>query len=140
MAQPSLELIRGVPLFAAADETFLERLAEEFMERTYRAGETIAEEGESGRTFVVIERGEVTVTVHGQEVGRLGAGDAFGEMALIDKSARTATVVADTEVHGYQLPVWSFRPLVESHPEMAWALLETVAQRVRDAEARADSS
>jgi CRP-like cAMP-binding protein len=43
-------------------------------------------------------------------------------------------------VLGYQLPVWSFRPLVESHPEMVWALLETVAQRVRDAEARAGLS
>ena len=135
--QPSLELIRGIPLFAEAEDRFLERLAGEFMERTYAAGETIAEEGEAGRTFIVIERGEVTVTVHGREVGRLGPGDAFGEMALIDKSARSATIKADTEVHGYQLPVWSFRPLVESHPEMAWALLEALSQRVRDAEARA---
>jgi len=133
---PSLDLIRGVPLFAEADESFLQRLAGEFMERTYAAGETIAEEGEAGRTFVVIERGEVTVTVHGEEVGRLGPGDSFGEMALIDKSARSATVKADTEVHGYQLPVWSFRPLVESHPEMAWALLEALAERVREAEGR----
>jgi CRP-like cAMP-binding protein len=140
MPQPSLDLIRGVPLFAAADDGFLERLSDEFMERTFSAGETIAEEGERGRTFIVIESGQVTVTVKGKEVSRLGAGDAFGEMALIDKSARTATVRADTDVHGYQLPVWSFRPLVESHPEMAWALLETVAQRVRDAEARAESS
>jgi CRP-like cAMP-binding protein len=138
--QPSLELIRGVPLFATADDRFLEQLAGEFMERTFNAGETIAEEGESGRTFIVIESGQATVTVHGQEVARLGSGDAFGEMALIDKSSRTATVVADTDVHCYQLPVWSFRPLVESHPEMAWALLETVAQRVRDAEARAELS
>jgi CRP/FNR family cyclic AMP-dependent transcriptional regulator len=133
---PSLDLIRGVPLFAEADESFLQRLAGEFMERTFAAGETIAEEGEAGRTFVVIERGEVTVTVHGEEVGRLGPGDSFGEMALIDKSARSATVKADTEVHGYQLPVWSFRPLVESHPEMAWALLEALAQRVREVEGR----
>jgi CRP/FNR family transcriptional regulator, cyclic AMP receptor protein len=133
---PSLDLIRGVPLFAEADESFLERLAGEFMQRTFAAGETIAEEGEAGRTFIVIERGEVTVTVHGEEVGRLGPGDSFGEMALIDKSARSATVKADTEVHGYQLPVWSFRPLVESHPEMAWALLEALAQRVREAEGR----
>jgi CRP/FNR family transcriptional regulator, cyclic AMP receptor protein len=133
---PSLDLIRGVPLFAEADESFLQRLAGEFMERTFAAGETIAEEGEAGRTFIVIERGEVTVTVHGQEVGRLGPGDSFGEMALIDKSARSATVRADTEVHGYQLPVWSFRPLVESHPEMAWALLEALAERVREAEGR----
>jgi len=135
--QPSLELIRGIPLFAEAEDRFLERLAGEFMERTYAAGETIAEEGEAGRTFIVIERGEVTVTVHGREVGRLGPGDAFGEMALIDKSARSATVKADTEVHGYQLPVWSFRPFFESNPEMAWALLEALSQRVRDAEARA---
>jgi CRP/FNR family transcriptional regulator, cyclic AMP receptor protein len=134
--QPSLDLIRGIPLFAEADDRFLEQLAGDFMERTFAAGETIAEEGEPGRTFVVIETGEVTVTVHGQEVGRLGPGDAFGEMALIDKSARSATVKADTEVRGYQLPVWSFRPFVEGHPEMAWALLEALAQRVRDAEAR----
>jgi CRP-like cAMP-binding protein len=133
---PSIELIRGVPLFADADEKFLDRLAAEFIERTYVPGETITEEGEAGRTFVVIESGDATVTVHGQEVGKLGAGEAFGEMALIDKSARSATVKADSEVHGYQLPVWSFRPLVESHPEMAWALLEALAQRVRAAESR----
>jgi CRP-like cAMP-binding protein len=136
VAAPSIELIRGVPLFAQADDALLERLAGEFMERTYAPGELIAEEGETGRTFVVIDRGEVTVTVHGQEVGRLGPGDAFGEMALIDKSARSATVKADTEVHGYQLPVWSFRPFVEGHPEITWALLEGLAQRVREAESR----
>ena len=136
MPAPSLDLIRGVPLFAEADDRFLEQLAGEFMERTFAAGDTIAEEGEVGRTFIVIEKGEVTVTVHGQEVTRLGPGDSFGEMALIDKSARSATVKAETELHGYQLPVWSFRPLVESHPEMAWALLEALAQRVRVAESR----
>jgi CRP-like cAMP-binding protein len=136
VAAPSLDLIRGVPLFAEADDRFLEQLAGEFMERTYAAGEVIAEEGAAGKTFVVIESGYVTVTVRGQEVGKLGAGDAFGEMALIDKSARSATVTAGSEVHGYQLPVWSFRPLVESHPEMVWSLLEALAQRVREAEAR----
>ena len=136
MPGPSTQLIRGVPLFAEADEKFLDRLAGEFIERTYAPGETITEEGEAGRTFVVIESGEATVTVHGQEVGKLGPGESFGEMALIDKSARSATVKADSEVHGYQLPVWSFRPLVESHPEMAWALLEALAQRVRVAESR----
>ncbi len=57
-------------------------------------------------------------------------------MALIDRSARSATVKADTEVRGYQLPVWSFRPLIESHPEVVWPLLEALAQRVRAAESR----
>ena len=136
MAKPSVELLRGVRLFAELDDGFLESLASEFMTRTYAAGDTLAEEGESGRTLIVIETGNVTVTVHGEEVGRLGPGDAFGEMSLVDRSARSATVKADTEVRGYQLPVWSFRPLIESHPEVAWSLLEALAQRVRAAEGR----
>ena len=136
MLAPSRDLLRGVPLFTETDEKFLDRLAGEFNDRRYAPGELLAEEGERGRTFFVIESGEAAVIVHGNEVRRLGPGDSLGEMALIDKSARTATVTADTEVHGYQLPVWSFRPLVESHPEMAWALLEALAQRVRVAESR----
>ena len=136
MPAPSRDLIRGVPLFAEIDETFLDRLAGEFNDRTYAAGDLLAEEGERGRTFFVIESGEAAVLVHGNEVRRLGPGDSFGEMALIDKSARSATVRADTEVRGYQLPVWSFRPIVESHPEMFWAMLSALAQRVREAESR----
>ena len=137
MPAPSLDLIRGVPLFSGGSYPFLQRLAGEFFERTYRAGEAITEEGESGKTFVVIESGEVSVNVRGRQVGRLGPGQAFGEMALIDKSTRSATVRAETDAHCYLLPVWSFRPIVEAHPEMAWALLEALAQKIRDVEARA---
>jgi CRP/FNR family transcriptional regulator, cyclic AMP receptor protein len=133
---PSLDLLRGVPLFAGLDDKFLKRLSGEFFERTYRAGEAIAAEGETGKTFVVIETGSVAVTVHGLEVGHLGPGQAFGEMALIDKSERSATVTAETDAHCFLLPVWSFRPIVEEHPEMAWALLEALAQKVREVEAR----
>jgi CRP-like cAMP-binding protein len=134
--KPTVDLLRNVPLFAEGSDTFLERLSGEFFERTYRAGDAIAEEGESGKTFVVIESGDVVITVRGHEVGRLGSGQAFGEMALIDKSARSATVRAVTDAHCYLLPVWSFRPIVEAHPEMAWALLEALAQRIRDVESR----
>jgi CRP-like cAMP-binding protein len=136
MPAPSRDLIRGIPLFAETDEKFLDRLAKEFNPRTYAPGELMAEEGEPGRTFFVIESGEATVLVRGNEVHRLGPGDSFGEIALIDRSDRSATVRAETQVRGYQLPVFSFRPIVESHPEMTWALLEALARRVRDAETR----
>jgi CRP-like cAMP-binding protein len=138
MPPPSIELLQGVSLFAGGSDAFLKKLAGEFFERTYRAGEPIAEEGESGKTFVVIESGDVSVSVHGREVGRLGPGDAFGEMALIDKSARSATVRAVTDAHCFLLPVWSFRPIVEAHPEVAWSLLETLAQRIRDIQGEHD--
>jgi len=135
---PTVDLLRNVPLFAGGSDAFLQRLSGEFFERTYRAGEAIAEEGASGKTFVVIASGDVSISVRGREVGHLGAGQAFGEMALIDKSARSATVRAVTETHCYLLPVWSFRPIVEAHPEMVWSLLEALAQRIRDAESRLD--
>jgi CRP-like cAMP-binding protein len=136
VAGPSLDVLRAIPLFATADDAFLERLSSDFTMRTYAAGETITVEGESGRTFLVIDAGEATVTVHGEGVGRLGPGDALGEMALIDKSARSATVVADSDVRAFQLPVWSFRPLIEKNPEVLWAFLEAMARRVREVEAR----
>ena len=136
MAKPTPELLRKVNLFSGLDDRELESLADEFNERRFSAGDKIALEGEGGLMFFVVDSGEASVEVHGEEVGRLGPGDAFGEMALIDRSARSATVKADTEVRGYQLPVWSFRPLIESHPEVVWPLLESLAQRVRAAESR----
>src|SRR5882724_10718007 len=136
MPTPSLDLIRGVPLFSGLDDRILQRLAGEFFEKSFSDGEVIALEGEAGRTFVVIESGDVSVSVQGTEVSRLGAGEAFGEMALIDKSARSATVKAVGQAHCFLLPIWSFRPIVEEHPEMTWALLESLAKLVRDTQAR----
>jgi CPA1 family monovalent cation:H+ antiporter len=136
MPAPSVELLRGIPLFSGLDDAVLTRLSGEFFEKTFAPGDTIATEGETGRTFVVIESGAASVWVHGREVRRLGAGEAFGEMALIDKSARSATVKAESEAHCFLMPVWSFRPLVEERPDMMWLLLEALAQRIRDVEAR----
>ena len=136
MPTPTLDLIHGVPLFSGLDDTLLQRLAGEFFEKTFSDGEVIATEGEAGRTFVVIESGEVSVSVQGTTVSTLGPGKAFGELALIDKSARSATVTAVGQAHCYLMPIWSFRPIVEEHPEMAWTLLESLAKLVRDIEAR----
>ena len=68
----------------------------------------------------------------------LGPGDYFGEMALIDQSChyRSAKITADTELHCLMFAQWGFRHFAMSHPETAWALLEMMAQRVRDAENR----
>jgi len=84
----------------------------------------------------VVESGEATVEVHGDEVGTLGAGDAFGEVALIDRRPRTATVTAATDLRCYGLPVFVFRPFVEARPEVAWKLLEAMADRLQAAENR----
>ena len=131
MARPSNELLRNVPLFAGFDDAELERLAGEFFERSFRSGETLAGEGDSGRSFFVIESGEVAVSVRGNPVATLGPGSNFGEIALIDRQARSATITAENDVKAYILPIWSFRPIVEKSPEMMWKLLEAVAGRIR---------
>jgi CRP-like cAMP-binding protein len=136
MAKPTPALLRNVPLFSDLDERDLESLAEEFNERRFSAGDTVALEGEGGLMFFVVESGELSVEVHGDAVSTIGPGAAFGEIALIDRRPRTATVTAASDVKAYGLPVFVFRPFVEARPQLAWKLLESLADRLAVAESR----
>ena len=136
MAKPTPELLRGVPLFAGLDDKELTSLADEFNERRFSAGDQVALEGEGGLMFFVVDSGEATVEVQGNEVGKLGPGSAFGEIALIDRRPRTATVTAQSDLRAYGLPVFVFRPFVEARPQVAWKLLEAMADRLARAESR----
>jgi CRP/FNR family cyclic AMP-dependent transcriptional regulator len=136
VAEAPVELLQRVPLFEHFEKGDLERLARSFKERTFDAGSTVAGEGKTGAGFFVIESGEATVSVHGEERRTLGPGDYFGEIALIDDGARSATVTAVSDLHCYGLTSWEFRPLVESNASIAWKLLETMAQRLRAAQQR----
>ena len=138
MAAPAADLLRQVPLFADLSESDLQMIAGSMKERHFRAGHTIAKEGQHGVGFFVIADGNAEVTVSGQPVGRLGPGDYFGEIALLADSDRTATVTAETELTCYGMTSWDFRPLVEENAEIAWKLLQAVAKKIRDAERRGD--
>ncbi len=136
MSKPSSELLRNVRLFSDLDERDLQSLSEEFNERRFSAGEKIALEGEGGLMFFVVESGELSVEVHGDPVATIGPGSSFGEIALIDRRPRTATVTAASDVKAYGLPVFVFRPFVEARPQVAWKLLEAMADRLAAAESR----
>ena len=136
MSKPTPDLLRNVRLFSDLDEKDLENLADEFNERRFSAGDKIALEGEGGLMFFVVESGEASVEVQGEEVATLGPGAAFGEIALINRSPRTATVTAVSDLKTYGLPVFVFRPFVEARPQVAWRLLETMADRLAAAESR----
>jgi CRP/FNR family cyclic AMP-dependent transcriptional regulator len=136
MAEAPVELLRRVPLFANFDKGDLERLARSFKERTFESGSTVAAEGKGGAGFFVIESGAASVSVRGEERAKLGPGDYFGEIALIDDGSRSATVTADSELRCYGLTSWEFKPLVESNASIAWQLLETLAKRLRAAQQR----
>jgi CRP/FNR family cyclic AMP-dependent transcriptional regulator len=130
------EALARVSLFSMLSKKELTRLARDAHDRTFPAGTVLTAEEEGGATFGVIVEGRATVSVHGRPARTLGPGDYFGEMALIDHSYRSATVTAETDLRCLLFVAWVFRPFAMEHPETAWALLETMVQRVRDAEAR----
>lgn len=132
MAGAPIEVLKRVPLFADLDRRELEQVARLFKERRFPQGETVMKEGLGGAAFFVIESGEATVTVRGDERARLTAGDYFGEVALIDEGARTATVTAATDLACYGLTLWEFSPLVRENGEIGWKLLQALAARYRD--------
>ena len=132
-----LELIERIPLFENLDRRERQSVAQSFKERTYSPGETVASEGAGGIGFFVIGDGRAKVSVRGEERATLGPGDYFGEVALIDEGARTATVTADSDLRCYGMTSWDFRPLVESNASIAWKLLQTLARRLREVEQRA---
>jgi CRP-like cAMP-binding protein len=130
------ELIKQVPLFSSLDKGELRGLASSMKERNFDSGDTIASEGQSGIGFFIIDEGEAAVSVQGQERATLGHGDYFGEVALIDDGARTATITAKTPLKTYGITSWEFRPLVEQNAGLAWKMLQTMAKRLREAEQR----
>ena len=136
MATPSVETLARVPLFSSLERRDLERIANTFKQRNYRAGDAIASEGQGGAGFFVIGEGTAKVTVHGEDRARLGPGDYFGEIALIDEGARTASVIAETDMTTYAMTFWEFRPIVETDSRIAWKLVQALAHRLREADAR----
>jgi CRP-like cAMP-binding protein len=72
--------------------------------------------------------------VGGRTLATLSTGDYFGEIALIDDGARSATITADTDLVCYGLTYWEFRPLVQQNAVIAWNLLQTLAKRLRTAQ------
>jgi|SRR5215470_8650737 CRP-like cAMP-binding protein len=130
------EVLAGVPLFSMLPKKEVAKLARKANELTFPAGTVVTDVDRAGVSFVVIVDGQAAVSVHGQPVRALGPGDYFGEMALIDHSYRSAKITAETELYCLLLAEWDFCPFVKGHPETAWALLEIMVQRVRDAENR----
>jgi CRP/FNR family cyclic AMP-dependent transcriptional regulator len=128
MAEGAVDLLKRVPIFSDLDRKELERIAASMKQRTFSAGDTVTSEGQTGVGFFVIEEGQATVTVGGEERRKLGPGDYFGEVALLNESARTATITAETDLRCYGLTSWEFRPLVETHGSIAWTLLQAMSK------------
>jgi CRP-like cAMP-binding protein len=135
--------VKRVPLFSGLSQRQLKRVVRAFGERDYPPGRTIVREGEmDGIGFFIVTDGSAAVHVGGQRVGTLRPGDYFGELALINRSERSATIVAETDVRCLMTAFWDFRKLASANPDILWKLLEhlaTVLAAERERRARAEA-
>src|SRR5919109_3882477 len=93
-----VELLKRVPLFQKLDKNALQGVAQIADELDLPAGKEMATEGDRGREFFVLLKGEAEVTKAGQRINTMKEGDFFGEIALVTKMPRTASVTASTDV------------------------------------------
>jgi len=126
--------MRAVPLFAGLLPSELDRIAMVMNPMDVAAGDVICTEGEPGRDFYLIADGEATVEHDGAAVAKLAIGDHFGELALLDRGPRSATVVAARDSRLYVLHDASFAAVLNEVPALAQKLLAALARRLREAD------
>jgi CRP-like cAMP-binding protein len=130
--------LASVPLLAGLHERTLRQLAHAGKRRAYEAGQAIVEEGSTGTAFYIVLSGKARVEQRGERLGVLSPGDFFGELALIEKHARTASVIADSEVECLLFPVWEFTALLDEHPEIAVPIMKVLIARLHRSEHHED--
>jgi CRP-like cAMP-binding protein len=128
---PATDVLSGIPLFSHLSMRQLRKLARSVVEHRYDAGTTIVREGGRTETLFVVLEGDAKVVRNGRTISRRRPGEFFGEIAVIDGRPRAATVVAETPLRCLVLERDALRRLVMSDPRVAWALLESLATRLR---------
>ena len=125
-----VELIKGVPLFSKLSKKGLEEVAHIADELDLPEGKEMAEEGDRGREFFVLLEGEADVTKGGQSINTMREGDFFGEIALVTKMPRTASVTATTPVRVLVITERDFGALLKHSPEVGRGVAEALAERI----------
>ena len=131
-------MIRGLPLFELCSKRDLRRIAALADERELGAGTELIREGEPGNEFYVVVEGEIDVRRGKRRVAQLGAGSFVGEIALLSRSPRTATVVATTPLRVLAIEGRDFVELLDSMPELWLKVARALADRV-DADEAAEA-
>jgi CRP-like cAMP-binding protein len=123
-------LMRSVPLFANCSKRELADIVALSYEQEVEAGETIVQEGDAGDSFYALLAGEAKVTRGRRTIRRLAAGDFFGEIALVARSPRTASVSATTPGTMLVVNARPFRALLGRSPAVQQKVLEALAERL----------
>ena len=135
-----IALLGHVSLFADCTKKELAEIASLSMECDAVAGQVLAEEGQVGGEFFIIVDGRATATRSGVVLAELAPTNFFGELALLDGGPRTATVVADTDLHLLVLSRGEFKQLCRSYPTVSYRMLAGLGARLRTADQMIDDA
>ncbi|HUW04555.1 MAG TPA: cyclic nucleotide-binding domain-containing protein [Acidimicrobiales bacterium] len=128
--------LSAVPLFAACSKKELQKIAKATDEITLPAGHVLMEQGQLGREAFVIVDGTATVKRNGRKIAELGPGSAVGELSLLDRGERTATVEAETELTVLVIGPREFGAVIDSVPSLTGKLLQSMATTIRDLDSK----
>ena len=128
------EQLRHVWIFSQLAQEDISRIARLVVPRTYSPGEVIVEEGAQAVAFFVILRGKVEIKKGGETLNTLGAGEPFGEMALLDGYPRATSVVALEDTDCLAMTRWDFNAELETNPSIAATMLPILSKRIRKLE------
>jgi CRP-like cAMP-binding protein len=128
---PKVDRLSRVPLFAGVPKRDLEFVASRVDEVSLKPGQTLITEGQPTEAFFIVESGHVNVTRGGKPVNRLGPGDFFGEIGMLDRGPATATVVTDGPVEAMVLSHTQFRDAIKSNDNLALQVIAAMAKRLR---------
>ncbi|HET7678030.1 MAG TPA: cyclic nucleotide-binding domain-containing protein [Candidatus Limnocylindrales bacterium] len=131
--EQKVALLRGVELLAGVSEHSMAAIAQRTGELTFAPGQRIVSQGQLGNGLYLIASGAARVQRGDEVLARLGPGEVFGELAVIDQMPRSASVVAEEPTTCLALASWDFLELVESDPKLALGVLRVLASRLRAA-------
>jgi CRP/FNR family transcriptional regulator, cyclic AMP receptor protein len=134
------EVLQKVPLFHDLQPKDVRSLARFTVTRTFEAGQVIVAEGQMGFGLYCIQSGKVRITQNTpngtREIRTMGPDESFGEISLIDEQPRTATVTAIEPTTAVVLDKMQFASEVRNHPEVAFPMMRSLVQWLRDADHR----
>ena|SRR2546423_423689 len=131
---PTVDMLGNVDLFEGLPKKALSQIAGAGKELSFREGVDVCKEGQTDARFYLILDGVASVTVAGRELNKLGPGDYFGEISIIDGQPRSATVTALAPLRTLSMTSWNFRPILKENSDIAFRVMRNLARRVREAQ------
>ena len=125
------ELLARAPLLAGVDPEGIAMIAKRVVEVEFPKDAVIARQGDVGTGFFLVASGSVRVVRDGATIARIGPGDFFGELSVLDGQPRSAQVVAETPTVCLALASWDFEAIVHERPDVSLAIMRGLARRLR---------